>query len=1287
MFHSLVGERRLMRASFSRVAACANALFAWLSLVATGVSHAQSPVIVTPAIPAAKLGQPYAASVLWGNLPTSYGITGAPNGLANGQNANRLDLFGSISQAGVFDMAVSATNASGSSTPATVRLDVIGTQYATNVTAVAASANQTCAVVGGGVLCFGANEWGQLGDGTTAARHTPVVAIPSGSNATSISMSPTHTCAIVNGGVKCWGRNDFGQLGNNTLVDSATPVDTIPAGSGATALHVNVRTSCAVVQGGVKCWGQNNFSQLGDGTQIDRKVPVTTIAANSGVTTVAVNARYGCATVGGGLMCWGTGWSSRDIQAPYDFNTSATPGYPNDFGPGLNITKVVAGRDGRNVTNATTADMCYVQIVDSSPRVRCMGHVAIRFSGTGLMIDQMLPRHTWSFGFADGLTRNADPPTAIPQSDVTDLDMDSTTWGTRCAVVDGGVRCWSLVNSGWDFLPAQSGATAVAVGNRHVCAIVNGVLKCVSVKQICVPSESVCSNRTTSDPLSFAQGQSGGGTWLLPLSLAPTTAVGAPPPPALGASSIAVGEEHTCTNYGSATLCWGRNDEGQLGNASNVSSIAPVTVGLPSASTSLASGAFHSCAVVNGGVRCWGWNDPTPPRTCPPFCTPPDAKPVPPKRGQLGNGTEGSSNVPVIAIADDSGAIAVAGGMLHSCAIVAGGAVRCWGSNEYGQLGDGTVLQRLSPVPTVPAITGATAIAAGSFHTCALVAGGVKCWGRGDVGGALGHGSTVNSSSAVDAIAPGSGVTAIAAGDLHTCAVFGSGTVKCWGDNTHGQLGDGTTTSRNTPTAVGAIASGATAISAGTRHTCAVVSGGVRCWGANDSAQLGNGNLLATLTPAQTVAANAGISAISSRGHTTCVIASGGVACWGANARGQLGSLAGYQFTNEVWVDSRVPAYPNPPLVASAASPGLGGAISLVLTPPAYTGNQPILDYTVRCGSATVVTTSTNVTISGLTNGASYVCFALARTATGFSANSLPVTMNASLTPQAITFSQPTTPATDLFGFTVSATGGASGNPVVFSSLTPQVCSAGGVNGADIAVLSAGICTIAANQAGNTNFQAALQVTRNVQINPRLSIVRNGNGTGNAVAVTGAAISCGGGCFSYAAPSALVTLDIIADPFNKLVAVSGISCPNTVASITRCIFSMPATDTTVTLTFRPTINLDGLNAPVEYDAATDGLLLLRYLLGYRGTELLAGIDAQQSAQNIENYLAERITANDFDVDGDGFTRATSDGAMILRRMLLRSESNPAVITVGKNPGGGSPLTDAQIVQRIDQLLP
>lgn len=169
--------------------------------------------------------------------------------------------------------------------------------------------------------------------------------------------------------------------------------------------------------------------------------------------------------------------------------------------------------------------------------------------------------------------------------------------------------------------------------------------------------------------------------------------------------------------------------------------------------------------------------------------------------------------------------------------IVQDGGVQCWGRNSNGELGDGSTTDRSRAVtvltsasPSTP-LTGVTAIASGRLHACALTsAGGVKCWGYNNFG-QLGDGTTTNRNVATDVSGLTSGVAAIAAGQNHTCARLTVGTVKCWGSNNQGQLGTGNQADSSTPVSVSSIA-GAVLIAAGQQHTCASTSdGAMKCWG------------------------------------------------------------------------------------------------------------------------------------------------------------------------------------------------------------------------------------------------------------------------------------------------------------------------------------------------------------------------------------------------------------------------------------------------------------------------
>jgi hypothetical protein len=166
----------------------------------------------------------------------------------------------------------------------------------------------------------------------------------------------------------------------------------------------------------------------------------------------------------------------------------------------------------------------------------------------------------------------------------------------------------------------------------------------------------------------------------------------------------------------------------------------------------------------------------------------------------------------------------------------------------------GTLVNGLAAEAFVGVTSGALlgdveAVAAGENHSCALLSGGaVRCWGA-NGSGQLGNGTTTDFPAAMPVVGLGGTATAIAAGWLHTCALLNNGTVRCWGANGYGQLGDGTMTRRTTPVTV-SLPITATAIAAGGEHTCALLNDGTaRCWGYNFYGQLGNGEFAFMTTP------------------------------------------------------------------------------------------------------------------------------------------------------------------------------------------------------------------------------------------------------------------------------------------------------------------------------------------------------------------------------------------------------------------------------------------------------
>jgi alpha-tubulin suppressor-like RCC1 family protein len=194
--------------------------------------------------------------------------------------------------------------------------------------------------------------------------------------------------------------------------------------------------------------------------------------------------------------------------------------------------------------------------------------------------------------------------------------------------------------------------------------------------------------------------------------------------------------------------------------------------------------------------------------------------------------------------------VAIAAGDYHTCALTSAGAAKCWGANARGQLGDGTTHGRHAPVAVSGLASGVTAIAADRNHSCALtIAGAVKCWGL-NAYGELGDGTTTRRLTPVAVSGLAGSVTAISAGETHSCALTSAGAVECWGGNREGALGDGTRADRHTPVAVSGLGSGVKAITARGSfydgsprgYSCALTNTGrAKCWGWNLYGQLGDG--------------------------------------------------------------------------------------------------------------------------------------------------------------------------------------------------------------------------------------------------------------------------------------------------------------------------------------------------------------------------------------------------------------------------------------------------------------
>jgi len=297
-----------------------------------------------------------------------------------------------------------------------------------------------------------------------------------------------------------------------------------------------------------------------------------------------------------------------------------------------------------------------------------------------------------------------------------------------------------------------------------------------------------------------------------------------------GIIAIACGRNHSLAVKNDGTIwAWGRNSDGQLGDGTFTNRSAPVQVTGLTGVISAAAGYYHSLAVKSDGtVRAWGDND-----------------------GQLGDGTYTPRSTPV-QVTGLTGVIAVAGGCQHSLAAKSDGTVRAWGVNTYGQLGDGTTIDRTTSVQ-VTGLSGAITVASGGGHSLAVKSDGtVRAWGD-NWCGQLGDGTSYNERLTSVQVTGLTGAIAVAGGHEHSLALKSDGSVRAWGGNYCGQLGDGTTIDRATTVQVSGLTSNSSiAVAGGNSHSLAVKNDGTaRAWGYNGYGQLGDGTTTNRTTPVE----------------------------------------------------------------------------------------------------------------------------------------------------------------------------------------------------------------------------------------------------------------------------------------------------------------------------------------------------------------------------------------------------------------------------------------------------
>jgi alpha-tubulin suppressor-like RCC1 family protein len=671
--------------------------------------------------------------------------------------------------------------------------------------------------------------------------------------------------------------------------------------------------ACGIARGQLYCWGTSAGGALGPGTTSPTSTPtLVTTFANKTATDVSAGTDFTCAVADGDAYCWGSGGNGR----------TGLGGTANTSTP----TAVVGIPSGKTVTSisAGATHACAV----ASGTAYCWGN-----NGSGQL----------------GIGSTTSTTSAVAVTTATGIlsgrTVTSVAAGTShsCAVADGLAFCWGTNTNGQlgdasttqhtaPFAVSTSGVlngrtvSAISAGDAHTCAVADASAYCWGLT----------TNGRVGNGVTTATNQSS------PVAVTGSVATSG------NVTAISAGSTHSCAIASNAAHCWGGGASGQLGNGSNTASagaaVAVTTTGALSGRTltSISAGTAFTCSRGDTPGSCWGLGT----------------------GGQLGNKASASTTTAVDA--------AITGPVCTSGAVRLN-ATDCSleeGTDYWGRLGysigtwaapnsawvKATTKSRaaVSPASTAKTATsltlgwdqvselsksyaeftlqrstsssgsnpvtvyrggmltaldrgglakrnsslGVTQVSAGTDHTCGILEGAAYCWGD-DTNGELGIGSTtdarVPTAVVTTGVLSGKTVTEISAGmddangGQHTCAVADGG-VYCWGLNSHGELGNGTNTQSTTPVQAGSI-TGVTDVATGYMHSCALTGGKVYCWGDNSRGQLGDGSNNQRTSPVlvQGALANKTVTAIAAGAAHTCAIAGGAAYCWGSNVSGQLG--------------------------------------------------------------------------------------------------------------------------------------------------------------------------------------------------------------------------------------------------------------------------------------------------------------------------------------------------------------------------------------------------------------
>jgi alpha-tubulin suppressor-like RCC1 family protein len=683
----------------------------------------------------------------------------------------------------------------------------------------------------GRVWAWGANGFGQLGNGTTNNSPVPVkVSAPDGVTFTAVAVGGSHGIALDNTGKAwTWGRNFSGELGNGTTTNSVTPVAVnIPPNVTFTAIAAGESFSLALDRNGQAwAWGFNSDGELGNGNTTNSSTPVAVNMPSNTVFTQIAGGSYHAVTLDQSGNAWTWGFNASG-QLGNGNNTASSSPVSVAISNGKTLISVAAGSDHSLALDSTGQAWAwgnnFVGQLGNGTMTNSSSPVAVNMPGgvtftavvTGdgsyhsMALDHNGQAWTWgnnsSGELGDGNTSLSSVPVAVNMpAGVTFVTVGGGSY--HSIGLDGGGKAWSWGDNEEDQLGNNTTTNSLSAVRVQTPAGTNFVA---------VSAGAGYSIALDNNGNAWAWGYNGNGALGDGTTNDSSVPIPVTMPPGVKFTAIAAHASHNLALDTQGQIwAWGYNGDGELGDGTTTNRSVPVPL-LNSTGVTFtaiaAGGGGHSLALdSNGKAWAWGYNG----------------------DGELGNGTTLNSSVPVavsmppattfvvVACGGNHNPTFVAPGQDHSLALDSNGHIWAWGANSYGQLGDGNFASVSTPVPVLPVATAFTAISGGGGpHSLALDnTGKAWAWGNGYFG-ELGNGTNKNNSQIPVAVTMPAGVTftAVSAGGGHSVALDNAGQVWAWGENTSGQLGNGTTSDSSIPaeaTNVGRV----TAIAAGINHT------------------------------------------------------------------------------------------------------------------------------------------------------------------------------------------------------------------------------------------------------------------------------------------------------------------------------------------------------------------------------------------------------------------------------------------------------------------------------------